>query len=105
MKINMYSIYDSVMDLYNTPFVAFNDNDAKRILQQATTPETTLWKNTEDFSLHHVTIYDNELGAFENILPPRLVTRAHTIIQPIKEAYEHKLRTLENEQGETNDNL
>lgn len=100
MKILQYSIYDSVMELFNTPFVAFNDKDAVRIIQQAATPNSSLWQHSQDFTLHHVSIYDNETGTFENITPPKLIARVSIILTPLKDKYAREQQELEREDTE-----
>lgn len=89
------------MELFNQPFVAFNDSDAQRCIITAAQPDTSLWQHSEDFSLYHVATYDNELGTFENHQPPRLIAKVQPLIRIKKDEYhaqqQQTLRDSEND--------
>lgn len=75
------------MELFNQPFTAYHDGEATRIVTNVAGPDTTLWKNSEDFSLYLVAEYETESAEFYSIQPPRLIAKVHSILKPIKEAY------------------
>lgn len=63
MKIQVYSIFDRVASAYNTPFYFQNDLLAVRTFNNLKEdPKTTVGKNPDDFSLHHIGEFDDEEG-------------------------------------------
>ena len=81
MKIQMYSIFDIAAGAFNTPFFQQNDLLAKRIFRNLTEdPETSVGKNPEDFSLHHVGEFCDEEG-----VPDDMVVRGLIMIGKEKE--------------------
>jgi hypothetical protein len=50
MKMNMYSIYDNVAEVFNKPFTEHNNSSAMRVFRQALIDNP----NKEDFALYHI---------------------------------------------------
>lgn len=63
MNKNIYSIYDTKMGVYNTPFFAMNNATAIRTFNDAANDgQTNINKHPEDFALFHLGTYDAETG-------------------------------------------
>lgn len=66
---NLYSIYDSAAKVYGTPWVAENDNTAKRAYERiAADSATDLHFRPSDFDLYAVGYFDEDSGLFESEL-------------------------------------
>jgi hypothetical protein len=50
MKMNMYSVYDSVAEVFNKPFTEHNNASAIRVFRQALKDNP----NKEDYGLYHI---------------------------------------------------
>jgi len=66
----LYTIYDSVAEIYNQPFYAMNDNVAMRIITEIVNDsETNLYKNPLDYILYGIGEYDPYTGVVETYSP------------------------------------
>lgn len=68
MNNNLYSIYDSVAQVFNKPFTALNDNDAKRSFTQAV--QQVPHKN--DYLLYAIGSYTDHDAVIIPITPTRI---------------------------------
>lgn len=63
MQTTMYSIYDNVTRLYQFPFHAHNDGDAKRIAGKAFQNPGTIYAFVpSNFELHEICKFDDTTG-------------------------------------------
>jgi len=69
MITNLYSIYDSIAEIFNKPFAAINDGDAARSFE--TSVKEQAHKN--DYVLYHVGAYDDNAGTLQaNKIPIKI---------------------------------
>lgn len=68
MKLELYSIFDSVAKVFNKPYVALNDEDAKRSFTQAV--QQVAHKN--DYVLYSVGSYTDHDGVIVSVTPNRI---------------------------------
>ena len=60
---SIYSIYDSKMTAYNTPFFSHNNQTALRSFEEAVNDEnTTINKHPDDYSLWHIGYFNEDSG-------------------------------------------
>ena len=65
MKLQMFSIYDTVSKLYARPFFDINESTAKRNLRAAIRdPKSGLAENINDYRLYHIGEFDDQTGEF-----------------------------------------
>lgn len=65
MKLQMFSIYDTVSKLYARPFFDVNEATAKRNLRAAIRdPKSGLSENINDYRLYHIGDFDDQTGEF-----------------------------------------
>ena len=65
MKLQMFSIYDTVSKLYARPFFDVNEATAKRNLRVAIRdPKSGLAENINDYRLYHIGEFDDQSGSF-----------------------------------------
>lgn len=65
MKLQMFSIYDTVSKLYARPFFDVNEATAKRNLRAAIhDPKSGLAENISDYRLYHIGEFDDQTGEF-----------------------------------------
>lgn len=73
MKSKAYAIYDSKARVYTVPFFCQNDEVAGRNFASAVNDHNTQFgKYPEDFSLHCIGSYDDELGELKSFPPINL---------------------------------
>ena len=66
--LQIYTIYDSKAETYNTPFLMLNDAVAVRSFQELLTdPMTTIQKNPEDYTLFHIGEFNGLTGQVKPI--------------------------------------
>lgn len=66
MKLQMFSIYDTVSKLYARPFFDVNEATAKRNLRAAINdPKSGLSENINDYRLYKIGYFDDQTGDFE----------------------------------------
>jgi len=63
MKIQVYSVYDSVAELYSQPFYSHSNLTAQRLLQNAVNAEGHNYNaNPEDYTLFNLGEFDDNTG-------------------------------------------
>jgi hypothetical protein len=67
MRLQLYSIYDTIADVFNKPFTAHNDADAIRAFTQSF--EQGNQANKNDYVLYHLGEYNDANGEIEAITP------------------------------------
>ena len=73
---NIYAVYDEKSESYNAPFPLATDGLAKRSFEDACKDSRTdLYKYPGDFTLYCVATWDDDLGQFENVIPPRFIVK------------------------------
>lgn len=81
MKTKMFSVYDSKMTLYGTPFFTPREAVAKRMFKDLVSDSnTTVSKNPEDFSLYYLGEFDDEFGTFDSVKPTNLCTASAIVV-------------------------
>lgn len=76
MKNKIYAIYDDKAEAYNTPFPLASDGLAIRAFQEGCKdPRTDLYKYPGDFSLYCIATWDDSTAQFENIIPPKFLSK------------------------------
>jgi len=68
---NLYSIYDTVAEIFNKPFTAINDGDARRSFEASIKDITQ--KN--DYVLYHIGAHNDNDGTLQaNKVPVKIVS-------------------------------
>jgi len=66
---NLYSIFDHQLKAYGNPWIAENDNTAKRAFERlAADKSTDIHFRPEDFDLYALAVFDESSGVFESSL-------------------------------------
>lgn len=77
MRLNMYSVYDRLMQVYLTPFYARADVEAVRqmrnSMQDPQMAKSPLVTNPKDYDLAKVGVFDDETGLITSIGPQILM--------------------------------
>lgn len=61
MKLKVYSVYDEIAKVHNTPFFMHNDEMAIRAFNNiATDPTSTIAQNPTDYKLHCIGVFNDE---------------------------------------------
>lgn len=69
MKLNIYSVIDSVAGIYSQPFVMLNEPVAVRVMQNAVNSEGHNYNmNPEDYALYKIAEFDDVTGEFKSEL-------------------------------------
>ncbi|AXH76407.1 MAG: nonstructural protein [Microviridae sp.] len=85
MTNQMYSVYDEITETYNLPFTAHNDNDAMRMFHNAAlSPQTSLNASPQDYTLYHVSTYNQDNAETINTQPPKLIIKLTSLINQNK---------------------
>ncbi|WNK13759.1 MAG: nonstructural protein [Microvirus sp.] len=70
-KTKVFTVYDSKIGLYNTPFHLLSTGEALRGWAEIVNdPESKICKYPEDFTLFELGEYDQETGRFHNLNTP-----------------------------------
>ena len=64
MKRPMYSVYDSVAEIFNKPFPAHNDADAIRVFEKSIEESGFEKERCTDYSLFRIGVFDDNVGEF-----------------------------------------
>jgi hypothetical protein len=72
MKLKMYSIYDTVAEVFNKPFCDHNDQSAVRAFTHSLLAKETPDKN--DFQLYRIGSFDDSNGEIEHENPSRVMS-------------------------------
>ena len=82
MKLYLYSIYDSVAEVFNKPFSEVNDAAAIRAFKQSLNDNP----NSKDYYLYHIGIYNDATGQLEQDQHTRIADMFTTQEEPKMEA-------------------
>lgn len=72
MKLGLYSVVDLKLDLYNQPFSARGDNDAKRMFGLVVNESGLIASAPADFRLVKIGEFDDATGALTTFEPKNL---------------------------------
>lgn len=85
--LNVYSVYDSKAQTYNTPFFMKQDGQALRaFIDLANDNRTDVAKHPEDYSLFLLASFDDEDGVIDPIDTPKCIAKAWELIAQNNEA-------------------
>lgn len=71
MKLKVFTVFDSKVECYNTPFFQKSTGEAIRSWTDlANDPQSSISKHPEDYALMEIGTYDDLTGAFENSVAP-----------------------------------
>lgn len=74
MKVNMYAVYDAKAAVFQKPFFFANDDVAMRAFAGImANPDDPMARFPEDFVLHEVGSWDDDLGAVIGVETPRSI--------------------------------
>jgi hypothetical protein len=62
MKMSMFSIYDSVAEMFHYPFKAHNGADARRAFEQSMLEQKMPKDRMTDYTLYHVADWNDSDG-------------------------------------------
>lgn len=81
-----YTVYDSKVQAYMSPFMAQNAGHATRMFADAVADEkSVLNKHPEDYTLFEIGSWDDQTAKFESLATPKSLGLALEFVQP-KEA-------------------
>ena len=66
MRTQLYSIYDTIAQVFNKPFTEFNDESAKRAFQQSSEKQAYI----NDYALYHLGEYNDNDGTIVPVSAP-----------------------------------
>lgn len=69
MKVNIYSIFDTVAEVFNKPFTEFNDASAQRAFIASLEEKLT---NKNDYVLYNIGTYDDSKGEIVGCNPVKV---------------------------------
>lgn len=82
MQLKMYTVRDSKVEAYLTPFFQRSHGEAERSFQKlATDKNTTVGANPSDFDLYFLGTYDDQTGKTEVMDTPQHVIKATALTQ------------------------
>lgn len=74
MKLFVYSVYDSAVQIYCTPFTAINDADAQRsFVRLCVDTNSTVFQSPRDFTLMRVGVWDDAEASIISYPPVRVM--------------------------------
>ena len=71
MKLSMYSIYDTIAEVFHKPFTSHNDADASRAFTQAIDNNEA---TKEDYVLYRVADWNDATGEITACLPMKVMS-------------------------------
>lgn len=81
MKLLAFSVHDSKVEAFITPFFDLTKGSAIRSFSDACNQEDNMFrKHAEDYTLFHVGRFDQELGVFEVFAAPVSLGNALTFL-------------------------
>lgn len=87
MMLQMYSIYDSKAEVYNTPFFSKTHGEAERSFKTLTNdPKSQVNQYPEDFDLYHIGEYDDNKGITKSLDTPKHILKAISVLRKEAEA-------------------
>jgi len=72
MKLELYSIYDTIADVFNKPFTAHNDKDAMRAFTQSF--EQGGKANKEEYVLYKIGAFNDSNGELNATVPLKVMS-------------------------------
>ena len=72
MKTIMYSIYDTIAEVFNKPFTDHNDASASRSFTQSFLSQEK--SNKEDYVLYRIAEYNDSTGEISPCLPMKVMS-------------------------------
>jgi hypothetical protein len=80
VDLSMYSVYDKELNVFNTPFFARSDIEAKRTFIQAIEdPKSVINRFSDKFALYEVGMFIQADGNLISVSPPVKVMEANSI--------------------------
>lgn len=73
MKMEMFSVYDLVTEVYQPPLYAHNSGDAMRIIQNYLRQENNISLYPENFVLFKLGSFEDTSGLLEPLTPPQQI--------------------------------
>ena len=71
MKLSMYSIYDTIAEVFNKPFTSHNDADASRAFTQSLENNEA---TKEDYVLYRVADWNDATGEIIGCIPMKVMS-------------------------------
>lgn len=69
MKTSLYSVYDTVAQVFNKPFTELNDSTAIRVFSQGVESD----RNKDDYVLYKLATFTDHDGIIDPITPIRII--------------------------------
>lgn len=96
MLKQIYSVYDSVSQIYNTPMMFINEQDAVRSAHQiAQTEGTPIHASPADYTLFHLGSFDDSAALYELLETPVRILSFHEIIKKTQNETNAKISELD----------
>lgn len=80
MANNVYAVFDSCSGVFGDPFIAFNDNVAKRVFEHSLSHPSVPKYIRDDSVLYGLGFFDNKTGYFTADVPPYVVSRGSSVV-------------------------
>lgn len=85
MKSEVFSIYDSKVALFSSPFFMRSAAEAVRAFTDTVNnPDTTIHRHPDDYTLFKLGEFDADAGTFENMPAPLSVVSARDLVKQIE---------------------
>lgn len=81
MKVNVYSIMDTVSASFSQPHCAVNDATAVRGVSDLITRDENIRNHVSDYTLYRIGEYDDSLGQITGLPQPEMVVRLATLVK------------------------
>ena len=85
MKQQIYVVFDSAANMYNTPVFLVNNDVAKRTIRHMVNSDTELGHHPEHFTLFRIGEYDTDTAQIDNLSAPEVVARCHELKDKVNE--------------------
>lgn len=83
MKLEMFSLFDSLNGFFDPPISANNANDFIRNVQMSLeNKETRNYKYRNDLSIYHVSTFDTDTGVVEPLREPVRIAYMKELVKP-----------------------
>lgn len=89
MITNVYTVHDSAVSAFLSPFMARSDDEAIRMLQNTcqSDPRHNFIRHAECYTLYRIARYDDVKGDFENSIPKEFVALMRDIAHPARDYF------------------
>lgn len=81
MKMEVFSVYDLVTNVFQPPLYAHNAGDALRIIQKYLDGDNNMSRHPADFALYHLGSFDDGPGLVSPIDPPVQVIAINELVK------------------------